>query len=157
SARGIGFVPHGSIGWRRVGSFRLLSAPLLGHAKLEQARRRVKTQRGIPIPIPEPLDAAAALCSMRLVMLRAHLRQFAGTLLLLAIPLAVCTTRATAADAEKGKGLYASRCAFCHGASGAGDGPAGKALKPPPTNFTLAAYWNSTTPQTVKEAIQNGK
>jgi len=94
---------------------------------------------------------------MRLVMLRAHLRQFAGTLLLLAIPLAVCTTRATAADAEKGKGLYASRCAFCHGASGAGDGPAGKALKPPPTNFTLAAYWNSTTPQTVKEAIQNGK
>lgn len=31
-------------------------------------------------------------------------------------------------DAEKGKTLYAGRCAFCHGLAGKGDGPAGSAL-----------------------------
>ena len=31
--------------------------------------------------------------------------------------------------------LYAAQCASCHGATGRGDGPAAKALTPPPANF----------------------
>jgi len=31
--------------------------------------------------------------------------------------------------------LYAAQCASCHGAAGRGDGPAAKALSPPPANF----------------------
>jgi mono/diheme cytochrome c family protein len=36
---------------------------------------------------------------------------------------------------EKGKGLYTTNCASCHGETGAGNGPAGAALNPPPRNF----------------------
>mgnify|MGYP003394248265 CR=1 FL=1 len=36
---------------------------------------------------------------------------------------------------SKGKTLFAQNCASCHGAEGAGDGPAGAALNPKPHNF----------------------
>jgi mono/diheme cytochrome c family protein len=73
-----------------------------------------------------------------------------GVLLAIATP--VC-----AGDAEKGKGIYAARCAFCHGLSGRGDGPAGAALKPPPTNFATAEFWKRTNPDAIKTVIENGK
>lgn len=38
-------------------------------------------------------------------------------------------------DLQRGAALYARDCAGCHGASGAGDGAAGAALDPPPTDF----------------------
>jgi mono/diheme cytochrome c family protein len=36
---------------------------------------------------------------------------------------------------EKGKASFAKNCATCHGKGGEGDGPAAKALKPPPENL----------------------
>lgn len=36
---------------------------------------------------------------------------------------------------NKGKALYSAQCASCHGTYGAGDGSAGAALQPSPTNF----------------------
>jgi high-affinity iron transporter len=68
-----------------------------------------------------------------------------------------CCGAVIAADADHGKTLYGTRCAFCHGASGRGDGPAGAALNPPPTNFTSADFWKNTKPDTIKAAIENGK
>lgn len=53
--------------------------------------------------------------------------------------------------------LYAARCAFCHGVKGAGDGVAGDALQPRPTNFTSADYWKGTTDEQVRAAIVSGK
>lgn len=38
-------------------------------------------------------------------------------------------------DAARGAALYAQNCAICHGTSGAGDGPAGVGLEPPPANL----------------------
>lgn len=38
-------------------------------------------------------------------------------------------------DPTRGAPLYAQNCAVCHGASGAGDGPAGVGLEPPPANL----------------------
>ena len=64
---------------------------------------------------------------------------------------------ARAGDTQKGQALYAGRCLFCHGAGGKGDGPAGAALKPPPTNFTSADYWKTATIETMKNVISNGK
>jgi len=64
---------------------------------------------------------------------------------------------ALAADVESGKGVYLSRCAFCHGESGKGDGPAGVALKPPPTNLAAADFWQHTTPDAIKSVVENGK
>jgi len=40
-----------------------------------------------------------------------------------------------------GKAVYSVNCAICHGAGGAGDGPAGKALNPPPRNL-IEGKWN---------------
>lgn len=36
---------------------------------------------------------------------------------------------------QKGAEVYATYCALCHGASGRGDGVAGRGLKPPPRDF----------------------
>jgi mono/diheme cytochrome c family protein len=53
---------------------------------------------------------------------------------------------------EKGKASFAKYCASCHGATGAGDGPASKALKPPPKN--LAAVTGGAP--AVFETLSNG-
>ena len=64
---------------------------------------------------------------------------------------------AQAANADKGRELYTSRCVFCHGAAGKGDGPAAAALKPSPTNFARADYWKQARLDTIKGVIENGK
>jgi mono/diheme cytochrome c family protein len=45
-----------------------------------------------------------------------------------------------AADAAAGKTIFTTNCASCHGESGKGDGPVGKALQPPPRDFTKAEF-----------------
>lgn len=40
-----------------------------------------------------------------------------------------------AGDTARGEALYGQHCSSCHGADGRGEGPAGRALRPPPTNF----------------------
>jgi len=62
----------------------------------------------------------------------------------------------TAADTEEGKNLYLSRCMFCHGESGKGDGPAARALKPPPTDLSTAEYWRTTSAERMKGIIAGG-
>ncbi|WP_248914524.1 FTR1 family protein [Pseudomonas moorei] len=42
-------------------------------------------------------------------------------------------------DPTRGAPLYAQHCSVCHGDAGAGDGPAGVALTPPPANLRDAA------------------
>lgn len=47
-------------------------------------------------------------------------------------------TNPLAGDAEAvaaGQSLFQTNCASCHGQTGLGDGPAGAALNPPPTNL----------------------
>ena len=43
------------------------------------------------------------------------------------------------ASRERGGALYRVHCAACHGSGGRGDGPAGAALKPKPTNLSEMA------------------
>jgi high-affinity iron transporter len=77
--------------------------------------------------------------------------RFAFTVLMLAM-----VTAATAE--EKGaKELYELRCAFCHGAEGKGDGPAGQMLSPPPTNFASAEYWKKADAASLRKTILDGK
>lgn len=45
-----------------------------------------------------------------------------------------------AATLQRGAALYAQNCASCHGASGYGDGPAGKQLVPPPANLAWLGH-----------------
>lgn len=46
-------------------------------------------------------------------------------------------------DRERGSVLYQQYCAACHGSNGAGDGPAGIALDPSPTDFHDTARYRS--------------
>jgi caa(3)-type oxidase subunit IV len=67
----------------------------------------------------------------------------------------------TAAASSSGGGFdaagpYASVCASCHGAGGAGDGVAAPALNPPPANFTDPAFWAARSDDQVAQAILQG-
>jgi mono/diheme cytochrome c family protein len=44
---------------------------------------------------------------------------------------------------EKGKTMFATTCATCHGPEGKGDGPAGVALNPKPRNFHEMTGWKN--------------
>lgn len=63
---------------------------------------------------------------------------------------AIDSTAAMARD------LFAVRCAMCHGERGAGDGPAGVALKPPPRDFRDAAWQAATTDDLLRKTILEG-
>jgi high-affinity iron transporter len=64
--------------------------------------------------------------------------------------------KVAAADAAKGAQVYAMYCATCHGPTGAGDGPVGKTLQPPPRNFQAGDFKYGATDQDHFDVITNG-
>lgn len=80
-----------------------------------------------------------------------------GLLFLAALTASVeSSARAGSAPPVDGARLYSTSCLVCHGVKGDGKGPAGIALKPPPTNFTLAAWSAQATDDQIKAAIRAG-
>ena len=75
-----------------------------------------------------------------------------GILLLVALGAGVSCTPAHVG----GEGLYFSRCAYCHGDSGRGDGPAGVTMDPAPPDLTSDDYWAARTRASVAAAILAG-
>lgn len=59
-------------------------------------------------------------------------------------------------DPAKGKKVYTNTCAACHGATGAGNGPAGMALNPKPRNFTKEKFKQGSTEAALTRTIENG-
>lgn len=57
----------------------------------------------------------------------------------LAVAYEVSQAPAITPDPTRGAPLYAQHCSVCHGTAGAGDGPAGVGMTPPPANLTDAA------------------
>jgi mono/diheme cytochrome c family protein len=66
---------------------------------------------------------------------------------------------AFAADAKmiaKGKLVFEQNCASCHGAGGAGDGPAAVALNPKPRNLVTEDYKAGSTAKEIFTTLTNG-
>jgi cytochrome c553 len=59
-------------------------------------------------------------------------------------------------DAAKGEATFKTMCVACHGEKGDGNGPAGAALNPKPTNFTDAANADRLTDEYVYKVIKEG-
>ena len=57
---------------------------------------------------------------------------------------------------EKGRGIYLSTCAPCHGNEGKGNGPASKIFKPPPRDHTDAVYMSTLSDEDLGKTIQMG-
>ena len=57
------------------------------------------------------------------------------------------------AEAEK---IFSERCVTCHGANGAGDGPASAGLVPKPRNFQDPAWQQSVSDQHIEQIVQYG-
>ncbi len=56
----------------------------------------------------------------------------------------------------RGRELFQRECAACHGAAGKGDGPAGRALRPPPPSLADAAGLMAATPLSFYQRITMG-
>lgn len=59
-------------------------------------------------------------------------------------------------NADRGKSLFSTHCASCHGQAGKGDGPASAALNPKPRDLTDKAYTAGLKDQYVFDLIQKG-
>ncbi len=73
---------------------------------------------------------------------------------LLAMILGAACLNVAAASADDGKAVYQQNCAPCHGVSGKGDGPAARALKPPPGAFATSP--NAHSESEVTRVITDG-
>jgi high-affinity iron transporter len=66
---------------------------------------------------------------------------------------AVPSTPKSIAD---GASVYNRSCASCNGRTGAGDGPAGKQLNPPPSNLVDSDWKHGTTDGEIFAVVRNG-
>jgi mono/diheme cytochrome c family protein len=57
---------------------------------------------------------------------------------------------------EEAKQIFASRCATCHGVTGAGNGPASAGLDPKPRNFHDPTWQASVTDEHIEKILQYG-
>lgn len=56
------------------------------------------------------------------------------------VVIGAATAAHAAGDAAKGKPVFETNCASCHGTSGKGDGPVGAALNPKPRDFSTGQF-----------------
>lgn len=66
------------------------------------------------------------------------------------------STKAKAPDLKIGQSVYTSKCAFCHGEKGDGQGPSGKFLKPPPGNFIDTEWIHGGEMEDLVKTIKEG-
>jgi len=66
------------------------------------------------------------------------------------------TQVASIPDAAKGATTYATLCSTCHGATGAGDGPAAAALNPKPAHHNDPEFMATLTDEILFNAVKGG-
>ena len=73
-----------------------------------------------------------------------------------AAPSAPTTAKEAGTPAAEAEKIFAQRCVTCHGATGAGDGPAAAALNPKPRAFGSADWQKSVTDEHIEKIIREG-
>lgn len=63
---------------------------------------------------------------------------------------------AVSRDYSSGETLYESRCQFCHGVGGDGNGPAASVLNPKPSDFTDPKFWKDASHEKITQTIMSG-
>ncbi|MEE2751887.1 MAG: cytochrome c [Myxococcota bacterium] len=71
-------------------------------------------------------------------------------------PTGEVTVEADAGSDFDAAGTFTQACGPCHGAAGAGDGPAGAALPIKPTSFASADFWEGRDDASVAKIIKEG-
>ncbi len=85
------------------------------------------------------------------------LRKGIVVLMVLALTVTFAVTAFAKGDAAKGKKVFETNCAMCHGNEGKGDGAAGAALPPPkPRNFTDKALMSTKTDDDLFKVVTKG-
>lgn len=85
------------------------------------------------------------------------MKRLCAAAVLLCTPLGLAAAPASTKElVEKGKASFAINCVPCHGATGAGDGPAAAALNPKPRNFKVDPFKNGDTPDGVFKTVSEG-
>lgn len=94
----------------------------------------LEAKAGQPALVTQAAELEAAIDARADPTKVAALAKSLGSRLLATYPVPLSPARVP--DVQLGAKLYAANCAGCHGVSGNGDGPAGKALDPAPIAFT---------------------
>jgi high-affinity iron transporter len=61
-----------------------------------------------------------------------------------------------ASEYEPGKNIYETKCIFCHGETGMGNGPAAPSFGRPPANLTDEKLWTSNPDKKITQAVTRG-
>ena len=80
-----------------------------------------------------------------------------GSFLLLSTMAFAQKVEPTPENISKGQAIYKKHCQMCHGATGMGDGPAGKRLNPKPYNFQDKEKMAAETDEHLFKDITKGK
>ena len=79
-----------------------------------------------------------------------------GILILCIVSILESLPAQAAGNPKNGKAIYEKHCVHCHGSQGKGDGPTGKLLNPPATDFTGIASKKKTEAD-LRKMVENGK
>ncbi len=114
----------------------------------------------LPPQPSKPALQAQAHALRQLVAAKASQKQVASashalaTAMLTAYP--VPTAPTAVPNVHRGAALFAENCAACHGASGAGNGPAAKSLDTPPVDFTDTGRAQKRSLAALEQVIAQG-
>ncbi|MEZ4379446.1 MAG: FTR1 family protein [Gemmatimonadales bacterium] len=170
-----GFGPDSAATARRIAASAELAAQeyrigvvdgqVVAPAEVEEARLFLGEARraagllpsGVSAPAIEELDRALAHVEALSVpdSLDVVVRRLT-THLATALGVTLVEIPATPPSLARGRELYARECASCHGATGAGDGGAARALSPPPSDLTDRVALADVTPLAFYQRITIG-
>jgi high-affinity iron transporter len=128
-------------------------------AFLAEARGRAERLRGtLPADVePRLAGLAAALEARAPVPTVVEDARSLGAAITAATGVAPDLWPSAAPSTERGRALFSSHCASCHGAAGAGDGPDSAGLARPPADFTNPAFMRAETPTDFFHVISLGR